>query len=456
VARQAASSPRDSYERSSAVSASPLHRLSASEAAELIRAGHRSVEDLARSCLERIAGRDAEIRAWAYLDPDRVMAEARELDKTPVKGPLHGIPIGVKDMIDTKDMPTQHNSPIYRGHRPGVDAACITTLRAAGALIFGKTDTVEFASGGRKALTRNPYDRSRTPGGSSSGSAAAVADFHVPLALGTQTGGSTIRPASFCGVFAMKPTWGVVNREGLKVYSVTLDTLGWFGRSVADLALLCDAFGIEDDAPAKPFALSTARIALCRSPAWEEAEPATREALARAASQLRAAGASVVELDLPRSFDRLGEVQTIVMHGEGRAAFWSEYRAHFELLHDDFRAKVENRDGITRAMLRGAYDAAAQCRIEFDAIAAEFDAILTPSAVGEAPVGLASTGAATFNRIWTLLHVPCVNIPGATGPNGLPVGVTLTGPRFTDRRLLVVAEAAAPAIGGGRSIAADA
>jgi Asp-tRNA(Asn)/Glu-tRNA(Gln) amidotransferase A subunit family amidase len=430
------------------MSEAPLHRLTAAEASLRIRAGDISVEDLARSCLERIAQRDGEIRAWVHLDPSAVIATARELDKMPEKGPLHGIPIGVKDMIDTKDMPTQHNSPIYRGHRPGVDAACIATLRAAGALIFGKTDTVEFASGGRKALTRNPFDYARPPGGSSSGSAAAVADFHVPLSLGTQTGGSTIRPASFCGIFAMKPTWGVVNREGLKIYSVTLDTLGWYGRSVADLALLSDVFGIEDDAPAAPVVLRGARIALCRSPLWDEAEPASRDALAAAASRLAAAGAIIAPLELPRLFDKLADAQTVVMHGEGRAAFWPLYKAHLPLLHDDFRAKVENRDKITRAKLKEAYDLAALCRIEFDKIAAEYDAVLTPSATGEAPLGLHTTGAATFNRIWTLLHVPCVNLPGFKGPNGLPVGVTLTGPRFMDRHVLAVADAAAPVVGG--------
>jgi Asp-tRNA(Asn)/Glu-tRNA(Gln) amidotransferase A subunit family amidase len=429
------------------VSATKLHRLTASEASALIRAGQISVEDLARSCLERVAERDAEIRAWTYLDPEAVIQQARELDKRAEKGPLHGIPIGVKDMIDTKDMPTQHNSPIYRGHRPGVDASCVATLRAAGALIFGKTETVEFAAGGRKALTRNPFDYRRTPGGSSSGSAASVADCHVPLALGTQTGGSTIRPASFCGVFAMKPSWGVVNREGLKIYSVTLDTLGWYGRSVADLALLCDVFAIEDDEVPTPFSLPGARIALCRSPVWEHAEPASRDALAAAAGMLRSAGAEIVELELPRSFDKIAAAQETVMRGEGKAAFLSEYRANFALLHDEFRAKVENRDKITRAMLRDAYDLAARCRVEFDAIASLYDAVLTPSAKGEAPVGLHATGDAIFNRVWTLLHVPCVNVPGFKGPNGLPVGVTLTSPRFTDRRLLRVAEAAAIAFG---------
>ncbi len=423
--------------------------LTAAEAVAAVRDGTLTVERLARSCLERIADRDPTIRAWTYVDPDLVLRRARELDKAWTKGPLHGLPIGVKDMILTADMPTQHNSPIYEGHRPGVDAAPIAALRACGALILGKTETVEFASAGRKALTRNPHDLSRTPGGSSSGSAAAVADRHVPTALGTQTGGSTIRPGSFCGIFAMKPTWGAINREGLKVYSNTLDTLGWYGRSVADLALLCDAFRIEDDAAPATKPLSEMRIAVCRSPVWELAQPETRSALEACAGILRRAGAAVQDLTLPDEFNGLADAQLIVMHGEGRAAFLAEYLGSHALLHDEFRAHVENRRGITRRALLDAYDLAARCRPAFDAIAGDYDAVLTPAAVGEATPGLASTGDAAFNRIWTLLHVPCVGIPGFRGPNGLPVGVQLIGPRFTDRKVLAVAERVAAAVAAG-------
>ena len=215
---------------------------------------------LARACLVRIAAREADVRAWSYVDPDAVIRQARELDKLPSRGPLHGIPIGVKDIYNTADMPTQHNSPIYTGHRPNADAATVGTLRAAGALILGKTDTMEFASTGRLAATRNPHNLARTPGGSSSGSAAAVGDFHVPLALGTQTGGSLIRPASFCGVYAMKPTWNAVSAEGVKLISTTLDTVGWYGRSVADLALLADTFALQDDEPSSFQTVAGARI----------------------------------------------------------------------------------------------------------------------------------------------------------------------------------------------------
>ena len=420
-------------------------RLTATHASRLIQAGTLTAETLVRACLDRIADRDPAIRAWTFIDPDQALRAARELDKGPIRGPLHGIPIGVKDMIDTADMPTQHNSPIYAGHRPAHDAAAVATLRAAGAIMLGKTDTTEFAAAGRHAGTRNPHDTSRTPGGSSAGSAAAVADFQVPLALGTQTGGSTIRPASFCGVFALKPTWGVVSREGVKHYSVTLDTVSWFARDIDDLGLLCDVFGIVDDTPVRTIPASGLRIALCRTPFWSEAGPGVSEALDAAAESLRAAGAIVDTLTLPAAFDPLGDMQRQIMHAEGRAAFLSLARTHPHLLHDDFHSRVENRDGTTRAQLATAYDHAAACRSQFDAIAHGYDAILTPSAPGEAPIGR-HPGNAVFNRMWTLLHAPCVNIPARPGPNGMPIGITLASARFTDRHLLTVAAAAAPAI----------
>jgi Asp-tRNA(Asn)/Glu-tRNA(Gln) amidotransferase A subunit family amidase len=415
-----------------------LHTLSASAASARIKAGEITGEQYVRACLERIAERDPAVRAWTHIDPAHALNQAREIDKGGYRGPLHGIPIGVKDMIDTIDMPTTHNSPIYQGHRPGLDAAAVSTLRAAGAVILGKTDTTEFAAAGRQSWARNPHDLARTPGGSSAGSAAAVADNQVPLALGTQTGGSTIRPASFCGVFALKPTWGAVSREGVKVYSLTLDTISWFSRDLSDLGMLCDVFGVVDDAPVVVPDVAGLRIALCKSPFWSEAEAGTPEALEHAAERLRRAGATVTVLDLPAEFEPLGEMQRVVMHSEGRAAFLSLSRTHPHLLHDDFFDRVENRDGYTRADLVAAYDHAGRCRTAFDAIAGEYDAVLTPSAKGEAPLGR-HPGDAVFNRMWTLLHVPCVNLPSLPGPNGMPVGVTLVAPRFHDRRLLAVA-----------------
>ncbi len=241
-----------------------LTHLTATQMLQRLRAGTTTIERLVRACLARIEARDPEVLAWSYIDPDTAIRTAREMDKRPDKGPLHGLPIALKDIFDTFDMPTQHNSPIYVGSRPSTDAACVGTLRAAGALILGKTDTSEFAGMGRLAATRNPHDLTRTPGGSSSGSAAAVADCQVPLALGTQTGGSLIRPASYCGVYALKPTWSAVSAEGVKLGAISLDTVGWYGRCVADLALLADVFDLHDDVPPSPRKAADLRIAVHR------------------------------------------------------------------------------------------------------------------------------------------------------------------------------------------------
>jgi Asp-tRNA(Asn)/Glu-tRNA(Gln) amidotransferase A subunit family amidase len=422
--------------------------LTACEAANMIREGRLTAEALARSCLERIAERDGEVRAWSFVDPQHVLTRARELDKWAEKGPLHGIPIGIKDVIDTGDMPTQHNSPSYFGHRPSLDAACVMTLRHAGALIVGKTETVEFAAAGRQPVTRNPHNLDHTPGGSSSGSAAAVADHHIPLSIGTQTGGSTIRAGSFCGIFAMKPTWGLVSREGVKMQSSTLDTVGWYARSVGDLQLVCDLFAIDADHAAEPFTLAQAKIAVCKSPVWDAAEAGTRTAVQKGAKLLQDAGVDVVELELPMEFTKLAEDQVTIQNSEGRVAFLSEYRAHYAGLHPVLRARVENQDHISCDDLREAYDRSARCRVIFEKLCADFDAVLTPSAPGEAPRGFKDTGWDIFNRTWSLLHAPCINVPGFYGPNGLPIGLTLTGPRFADRKLLAVAAEVAACFAG--------
>ena len=423
--------------------------LTAAVAAARIRDKTLTSETLVRSCLERIAARDAEVRAWVHIDPAHAIAQARELDKRPVSGPLHGLPFGVKDMIDTADMPTTCNSPLYQGHRPAKDAGCVTVVRHSGALILGKTDTVEFAAGGRKALTRNPHNLAHTPGGSSSGSGAAVGDFMVPLAFGTQTGGSHIRPAAFNGIYGLKPTWGAVTREGAKLLSATCDTVGWFGRSVADLALVAEAFRLRELAAQKPVTVKGLRVAVCQTPYWDKAEPPARSSLAMAAERLHKAGARIEQLELPAPFGGLNEAQRVVMNGEGGAAFLPELLAHGDRIHEQFRGMAENRGGITGAMMVEAYDLAADCRKAFDAMFGRFDIVLTPSATGEAPEGLLSTGDFVFNGLWTLLHAPCLAIPCIKGPRGLPVGIQLVGPRFADARLLNIAAALAPVIDAG-------
>ncbi len=411
----------------------------------MIRERKLSSEELVRSCLARIEKRDVLVRAWLHIEPERAIRDAREADKRAPTGVLHGVPIGVKDVIDTADYPTTQNSPIYAGLRVGRDAAAVALARGAGGLILGKTDTVEFASSGRKALTRNPFNPAHTPGGTSSGSAAAVADFMVPLALGTQTSGSLIRPAAFTGLYALKPTWNRVSREGARLYAATLDTVGWYGRSVQDLAVAAEAFGVPP--AANPVELRGLRVGLCRGPNWHRIEPSGARALEEAGKRLAAAGARVEELVLPDPFQRLPAAHAAISHREAGVAFLPEYVTAHALLAQGLRDKVENAEGISDEALLESYAVADACRARFDALFGEsLDVVLTPSAPGEAPEGLHTTGNAIFNAMWTLLHVPCVNVPAGRGALGLPVGVQLIGPRFADARLLAIAAAAAPAI----------
>jgi Asp-tRNA(Asn)/Glu-tRNA(Gln) amidotransferase A subunit family amidase len=420
--------------------------LTAAQAAAAIHEKTLTSETLVRSCLERIAERDADVRAWIYLDPAYAIAQARELDKRPIMGPLHGLPFGVKDVIDTRDMPTTLNSPLYQGHRPAKDAGCVAVVRQCGALILGKTDTVEFAANGRKALTRNPQNLAHTPGGSSSGSGAAVGDYMTPLAFGTQTGGSHIRPASFNGIYGLKPTWGAITREGAKLQSAMSDTVGWYGRSVADLALVAGAFRLRDLAAQKAVSTKGLRVAVCRTPYWEQAEPAAQQALAAAAERLQKAGAHIEELALPARFDSLHTAQRTIAFGEGGAAFLPELLMHGEQLHAELRSVAENTRGVTGAMMVEAYDLVADCVRTFETMFKSYDVVVTPAAAGEAPEGLHSTGDITFNAMWTVMHVPCLAIPCIKGPGGLPVGIQLVGPRYTDARLLEIAAAVAPVI----------
>lgn len=415
--------------------------LTASEAAAAIAAGTLTSEALIRSCLERIEAREPTIKAWLHIDPELAIRQARECDKRPSMGPLHGIPFGVKDIMDTADMPTSYNSPAWQGHQPTRDAACVSIVRSNGAVILGKTDTVEFAFNARKAATGNPYNPAHTPGGSSSGSGAAVGDYQVPCAFGTQTAGSHIRPASFNGIYALKPSWGTVSREGVHLISPILDTVGWYGRSVADLVLGARAFrlqGIADMTPPDPKGL---RIGYCETPYWSRAEAGAEKAMAAAVERLRRAGAIVEEVVLPAHFADIAEAHTTIMFGEGRVALFDEYLRNGHVLNPELRVTVEDGRGVTPEKLVAAYDFADACRREFDALAAGYDAILAPASTGEAPKGLHTVGDWIFNGLWTLLHTPCVAIPAVLGELGLPVGVQLVGPRFSDSRLLGVAEA---------------
>ena len=411
--------------------------LSASEALARLHKRTLSSEDLVRACLSRIDERDSEIKAWVVIDREDALAQARRIDGLRDRPPLCGLPVGIKDLIDTQDLPTTYGSPIYANHRPERDAECVRRLREAGAVILGKTVTTEFAVFS-PGPTRNPRDPSRTPGGSSSGSAAAVADFMVPAALGSQTAASVIRPGSFCGVVAMKPTFGRLPLEGVHPLAPSLDTLGVFAREVEDLRPILDALGLplaEDVPPLDP-----PRLGLCRTELWDRAEPSTRAAVEEAAAALERAGAEVREVDLGPSFRGLAEAQIAIMGAEACQSLPIEMSTR----KADLTARLWDflREGaaVSPERLRKAREQAERCRNELEHVFAHLDAVLTPAAIGEAPVGLGATGDPIFSRIWTLLHVPSVSVPVLEGPTGMPIGLQLVADLGTDGRLIAAAK----------------
>ncbi len=416
-----------------------LTRLSLRELAAAVSRRELSAEAVTRAHAERIAALEPQVQAWAHHDPEAALAQARALDRAGAAGPLLGVPVGVKDLIDTADMPTAYGSPIYARHRPALDAACVAACRAAGAVILGKTVTTEFATF-QPGPTRNPrasVASPHTPGGSSSGSAAAVAAGMVPVAFGTQTAGSIVRPASFCGVVGYKPTHGTLSLAGVKPLAPSLDTLGVLARTVDDAAYFVGVLARQELALAGPDAL---RVGLCQTPHWHRAAPQARQAVLEASRLLERGGARLAELAWPAEWDGLTQAQVDIMGHEALAAFAPERRQHaaqFSPGFADFLAAAQRLDG---ARVAAAYALADRARCALAAVLADVDVLLAPSAPGEAPAGLGATGDPLFNRLWTLLGVPCVHVPTGAGPQGLPVGVTVIGPRWADARVLAVAD----------------
>ncbi|WP_413723929.1 amidase [Sodalis sp. RH16] len=422
-----------------------FERLTAVTARQAIDAGTLTAGRLLEACLERIDAREDDVRAWTFLDRAGARKQAAQLDAGPSRGLLHGIPLGVKDIIDTHDMPSRYGSPIYQHHHPQWDGASVALSRAAGGVVLGKTVTTEFANR-HAGPTRNPLDLEHTPGGSSSGSAAAVADFHVPLALGTQTGGSVIRPASYCGVYGYKPSFQLIGNAGVRTNTEALDTVGLMARSVDDLALfkaaLTETPYIAIDTPP----LSALSIALCRTPYWDRAADESRRALEQTAELLASAGATVTELVLPGEFAGLEEAHRQICAFEILRNYADELRRFRELVSDDFiTQRVVLGEQTTLEMFREAIMLGERCRSWLDRWFAErrVDALLTPSAQGEAPRGIAFTGNVVFNFLWTFLYTPAITLPHFTGPLGLPVGVQLVGRKYTDQHLLNVASSVA-------------
>jgi amidase len=418
-----------------------LFRLTATEAAARIRQGKLTSEALVSSCLERIASRESQVKAWAHLDRDFALAQARECDRAASRGPIHGIPFAAKDIMDTADLPTEYGSPIYKGNRPASDAACVALSRAAGGVLLGKTVTTEFASRFPWGKTTNPHNPRHTPGGSSSGSAAAVADCMVPLAFGTQTVGSVIRPAAFCGCIGYKPSYGEVSTMGVKQNTASFDTVGLFARAVEDLALFRGALTGFAVKPLAAIPINELKIGFCRTMSWDRAEDYTKTFLQQAASALAKAGAKVSDFDLGepfKDFEAMG--RRINDYEFSRALAW-ERNHHWELLSGFQRDKLAAWLDVSYEQYREALEVLGQCRRYLAQAMKDLDLLLTPSALGEAPVGLTSTGDTSFNILSTWTYTPCVTLPVFTGPSGLPVGIQLIGHRNQDHRLLEGAQA---------------
>jgi Asp-tRNA(Asn)/Glu-tRNA(Gln) amidotransferase A subunit family amidase len=404
-------------------------KLSATEMADGLESGELTPRKIAVSCLDRIRARDGDVRAWAHLDPDQVLAAVQPLPP----GLLHGIPVGVKDIIDTADMPTEFGSKIYRGHQPVTDAASVAAVRAGGGVVMGKTVTTEFAWR-RANQTRNPHDPAHTPGGSSSGSAAAVADFQVPLAFGTQTGGSVIRPAAYCGVVGFKPSHGRYAIEGVKPLSRNLDTLGIFARSVRDIAFFDTAL------TGASHALDTGppRLAVF-VPFRDRLEEAGAKTMQDAARRLGAAGARVREIESIPAFDEVAAAHETIMIGEIGRALHYELENFPDILDDYYRENIARGAAISDTDIAAALTAVAESRRKAAAVFGNAELILTPPAAGPAPEGLAFTGDPLFNKVWTALHWPCLTLPAAKHDDRLPLGVQLVAPQGGEIGLLAAA-----------------
>ena len=419
-----------------------LSKLTATEAADLIRQNVITSESLVAACLERIRQRDRTVEAWAHLEPESALSQARDRDAATRAGKqggrLHGVPIGIKDIIDTATLPTENGTPVFAGRQPDTDARVVQLLIAQGAVILGKTVTTELAFFG-PGKTRNPHDPDRTPGGSSSGSAAAVADYQVPLALGTQTAGSIIRPASYCGVLGFKPTFGTVRRDGVLEQSPPLDTIGGYARSTSDIAMLMATLFEPPDPQLthRPSLGQTPHFAFVKSPAWQHGEPEMQAAFAKLVSEN---ANRIEEVDLPAPFHETSDLQKAVQFRDIARNYGPILDANPGVISDKLAEVIAAGRTVSDRDYEQALAAREPLYEALSPILTRYEAILTPAATGVAPVGLSATGSPVFNFLWTYLGMPAISVPLLESDN-LPLGVQLVGARGADAKLLAAAEA---------------
>ncbi|HEY5763666.1 MAG TPA: amidase [Rhodocyclaceae bacterium] len=440
-----------------------LSLLTATDAAEGIRAGYFTAEDLVLACLKTIDQREPDVQAWTYLDPDYALKQAQQADEMRAAGvptgPLHGVPIGIKDIIDTRDMPTEDGTALHSGRRPLDDATVVSRLRAAGAVIMGKTVTTEFATYA-PGKTRNPHNPAHTPGGSSSGSAAAVASGMVPLALGTQTNGSVIRPASYCGVVGFKPSFGSISRTGVLRTARSLDQIGVFARTVGDAALLAQAlFGHDpEDSATRPGACPPLvrvanevpplppSIGMVRTPFWNDLDEAAREGLLEIAELL---GGRCADFPLPDSAARAIDWHRQVMESEIAANLAEDFARGAAQMSDSLRTQIARGREIRAVDYLDAKSRMSLLRDALDEPFEHFHALLAPATFGAAPKGLDSTGDPRLCTLWTYCGLPTLSLPMLSDEHGMPIGVQLVGRRGDDARLLRTARWLIEQVSGG-------
>ncbi|PHR00346.1 MAG: hypothetical protein COB32_13205 [Halomonas sp.] len=414
--------------------------LTATEAKNRLIRGELSARELLEHCVARINAYEPQVEALAYWNLDDARRNADACDARKERGILAGLPLGVKDIIDVSNMPTGCDSSLYTDYRPAADAACVAHIKANGGWVLGKTRTTEFAFS-NPTSTRNPHSLRYTPGGSSSGSAAGVASGFFPLALGTQTGGSVIRPASYCGIYAFKPTFNVVSREGIKPLSENLDTLGWYGRSVEDLRLLNGALRGTNTEFLRTTPKRCTRIGLCRTPRWHQADNDMQRLVEDSADRLGAQ-----EVELPDIFDQVYDDHSLIMAVDAARSLRAEYIRNADQLSSALIALIERGLKVAPNQELKAHQRLAQARERLDALYGHYDILLSPSAPGAAPPSLETTGDSVFNRLWTAMQTPSISIPAGFSTTGMPLGIQLVGQRYADYSLLANASLIAEAI----------